>query len=158
MATNILGYTRTKDTKRLISSDFAALSLDSGGELGLVQQATAQYGHQVIPRFEAGSSNLFWVTGQAQGTITLGRAVSQDGFFGQLRPQDAAGGTLVKMHLNMKKANLDNQVSTGAGSAIHFSGGIISALSSNVSAASLDVSESVTINVAEMATDTAGIG
>ena len=54
---NILGYTRTKDTKRLISSDFAAISLDSGsGELGLVQQASAQYGHQVIPRFEAGSS------------------------------------------------------------------------------------------------------
>ena len=148
---NILGYTRTKDTKRLISSDFAAISLDSGsGELGLVQQASAQYGHQVIPRFEAGSSNLFWVTGQAQGTLTLGRAVSQDGFFGSLKPQDAAGGTLVKVHINMKDANLQNQVRTGAGSSIHFAGGIIAALSSNISAASLDVSESVTINCAEM--------
>jgi hypothetical protein len=147
---NILGYNRTKDTKRLISSDFAAISLDSSAELGLVQQASAQYSHQVIPRFEAGSSNLFWVTGQSQGTVTLGRAVSQDGFFGSLRPQDAAGGTLVKLNINMKNANLQNQVKTGAGKSIHFTGGIIAAMSSQISAASLDVSESVTINCAEM--------
>ena len=147
---NILGYNRTKDTKRLISSDFAAISLDAEAGLGLVQQASAQYGHQVIPRFEAGSSNLFWVTGQSQGTVTLGRAVSQDGFFGSLKPQEAAGGTLVKLNINMKDANLLNQVKTGAGSSIHFTGGIIAAMSSNISAASLDVSESVTINCAEM--------
>ena len=154
MAKNILGYTRTKDTKRLISSDFAAISLDSGGgdsgQLGLVQNATAQYGHQVIPRFEAGTSELYWVTGQAQGTITLARAVSQDGFFGSLKPQEAAGGTMVQLNINMKDADLSNQIRTGAGSSIHFYGGIISAMSSSISTASLDVQESVTINCSEM--------
>ena len=85
--------------------------------------------------------------------MTLGRAVSQDGFFGSLQPQNAAGGTMVQIHLNMKNANLQNQVRTGAGSAIHFAGGVIQQLSSTISAASLDVSESVTINVAEMFLD-----
>ena len=82
--------------------------------------------------------------------MTLGRAVSQDGFFGSLKPQDAAGGTLVKLNINMKNANLQNQVKTGKGSSIHFTGGIIAALSSQISASSLDVSESVTINCSEM--------
>jgi hypothetical protein len=157
MANNVLGYKRTKDSNRLISSDFAIVSLSGAGgssgkqPLGLVQNANVAYGHQVLSRFEAGSSNLYWVTGQAQGVINIARAVSEGGFFNSLQPENAASGTMMTIDLSIKEPNFTGEsVSIKGKKALHFKGGVIANLGATVATGSLDVSETVTINVAEL--------
>jgi len=157
MATNILGYGRDQVTERLISSDYAALSLTGGGSgtIKLVQNAQLNYGHQVIPRFEAGSSELYWVTGQAQGRINIGRAVSSGGVFANIKPQDAATGELVSFSLEIK----DNAGGNGSISGvkgvtgetnISFEGGVVVNLTANITTGNLDVAEGVEIAFADM--------
>ena len=157
MSNNILGYRRDDDTKRLISSDYAALRFGGAGggqeKVKLVQSAQLTYGHQVTPRFEAGSSQLYWVTGQAQGRITLGRAVSSGGFFAGVDPQQAAGGSLVGFNLSLDDftaGNAGGQVSATGKSSLQFKGGVIANLTATVTTGSLDVSEGVEIAFSEM--------
>jgi len=149
---NILGYKRDENTKRLISSDYAALKFGAA-DVKLVQNAQLTYGHQVTPRFEAGSSQLYWVTGQAQGRITLGRAVSSGGFFSGLDPQKAAGGSLVSFNLSIggfEASNKGGQVSVGSNTTLNFEGGVIANLTATVTTGSLDVSEGVEIAFSEL--------
>ena len=139
MSNNILGYRRDDDTKRLISSDYAALRFGGadGGKVKLVQSAQLTYGHQVTPRFEAGSS----------------RAVSSGGFFAGVDPQQAAGGSLVGFNLaldNFETGNSGGQVSATGKSSLQFKGGVIANLTATVTTGSLDVSEGVEIAFSEM--------
>lgn len=150
---NVFNYTRAaSDTEgRIISSDYAALSFGGGGgndKLKLVQSAQLNYGHQVIPRFEAGSSELYWVTGQAQGRITVQRAVSQSGMFGEVEADKAANGTLIKFSMAVEK--LGNSVSVSGSTNINFTGGVVVNLTASVQTGSLDVSEGVEIAFAGM--------
>lgn len=158
MATNVLGYDRSDTTARLISSDYAAISFGTS-EVGLVQSAQLNYGHQVIPRFEAGSSNLYWVTGQAQGRITVQRAVSSKGLFGSIDVGEAAKGTLAKFSLKIEDAGFTaggNIANVSGDTNINFSGGVIVNITASVQTGNLDVSEGVEIAFAEM--DMGGAG
>ena len=157
MATNILGYHRDNKTERLISSDYAALSFTEGGKKGkikLVQNAQLNYGHQVIPRFEAGSSELYWVTGQAQGRINIGRAVSSAGIFSNIEPQDAATGTLVGFSLEVKDTAGGGSIAGVEGitgeKSVSFKGGVIVNLTANITTGNLDVAEGIEIAFADM--------
>lgn len=143
---NIFDYKRAGSTERIISSDYAALSF--AGELKLVQSAQLNYGHQVIPRFEAGSSELYWVTGQAQGRITIQRAVSQGGMFGGVDAEKAANGALIEFGMEVKK--LDGGVSVTGATNINFTGGVVVNLTASVQTGSLDVSEGVEVAFANM--------
>ena len=129
-----------------ISSDYAALSIDD--KLALVQSAQLNYGHQVIPRFEAGSAELYWVTGQAQGRITVQRAVSQGGMFGEVKADQAASGDLIKFSMEVKDIN--GGVSVSGNKNISFTGGVVVNLTASVQTGSLDVSEGVEIAFANM--------
>jgi len=93
MDTDFFGYTRSKAGQYLYSSDYAAVYFGSqiantngaqvssgpGVKAGLVQSCSVAYQQTVQPRFEAGSSELYWVAGQALGTIQVGRLIGQDG-------------------------------------------------------------------------------
>ncbi len=156
--TNVLGYQRSDTTARLISSDYAAISFGSK-EVGLVQSAQLNYGHQVIPRFEAGSSNLYWVTGQAQGRITVQRAVSSKGLFGSIEVGQAAKGTLAKFSLKIDDENFTAGgplTNVSGDTNINFAGGVIVNITASVQTGNLDVSEGVEIAFAEM--DMGGAG
>jgi hypothetical protein len=157
MADNILGYHRekTQDNMRLISSDYATLKMSDGaasptGEINLVQNARVSFQHNVTPRFEAGSAELYWLTGQSQGTVTIGRAVSRGGFFSGLTPSNAAVGDLVQFSLDTSKGNFGTTVSATPKKSIQFKNGVIAALGANIATQGLDVSEEVTINFADM--------
>lgn len=143
---NIFQYKREQDTERIISSDYAALSIDK--KLALVQSAQLNYGHQVIPRFEAGSSELYWVTGQAQGRITVQRAVSQGGMFGEVKADQAASGDLI--NFSMEVTDINGGVSVTGNKNINFTGGVVVNLTASVQTGSLDVSEGVEIAFANM--------
>ena len=144
---NIFEYERKADTKRLISSDYAALSIDK--ELALVQSAQLNYGHQVIPRFEAGTSELYWVTGQAQGRITVQRAVSQGGMFGEVKAEQAATGELIEFSMAVRDLQ-GGMVEVNGTKNINFTGGVVVNLTASIQTGSLDVSEGVEIAFANM--------
>jgi hypothetical protein len=158
MATNILGYERKKKASqmRLISSDYATLKMGktatkASAQVHLVQNARVTYQHQVTPRFEAGSAELYWLTGQSQGTVTIGRAVSKAGFFSTLEPKNAASGTLISFSLDTTtRPGFGVTVKADPKGSIQFKNGVIAALGANVATQGLDVSEEVTINFADM--------
>lgn len=145
---NIFSYERKQDTERLISSDYAAISFGGGDTLALVQSAQLNYGHQVIPRFEAGTSELYWVTGQAQGRVTIQRAVSQGGMFGNVDADKAAKGELIKFSMEVK--DLDGGVTVTGTKNISFTGGVVVNLTASIQTGSLDVSEGVEVAFANM--------
>ena len=153
MADNVLGYKRTRKASRIISSDNAGLTID--GELQLVQSAQVNYGHQVIPRFEAGSSELYWAVGQAQGRCTVQRAVSSKGFWGDaVKAGDAFNGTLFDFQLAIKNAG-DIKDSAGtalavtANETLSFGGAVVVNLTASITTGSLEVSDGVEIAFAE---------
>ena len=158
MATNILGYERNKKAKemRLISSDYATLKMGKTADspskqVHLVQNARVTFQHQVTPRFEAGSAELYWLTGQSQGTVTVGRAVSKSGFFSTLAPKQAASGTLISFSLDTTtRQGPGVKVEANPKGSIQFKNGVIAALGANIATQGLDVSEEVTINFADM--------
>jgi len=91
--TDFFGYQRSKTGQYLYSSDYAAVyfgsqiasttgaqvSAGTGVKAGLVQGCSVAYQQTVQPRFEGGSSELFWVAGQALGTIQVSRLIGQNG-------------------------------------------------------------------------------
>lgn len=91
--TDFFGYTRSKAGQYLYSSDYAAVYFGSqipsttganvssghGVKAGLVQNCSVAYQQTVQPRFEGGSSELYWVAGQSLGTIQVGRLIGQAG-------------------------------------------------------------------------------
>ena len=157
-ATNVLGYKREKaqDAMRLISSDHATLKMANGSgesQIHLVQNARVQFQHQVTPRFEAGSAELYWLVGQSQGTVTIGRAVSKSGFFSNLSPSDAASGDLVTFTLDTTtRKGPGVKVEASPQDTLTFKNGVIAGLGANIATQGLDVSEEVTINFADLVT------
>lgn len=77
---DLFGFTREmKPTGTLITSEVAALTF-GGSQLTLVQQVQCTYQQRVEPKYEAGTSNVYWVSGQAGGQLTVSRLVSKAGF------------------------------------------------------------------------------
>lgn len=148
MADNVLGYKRDRKATRIISSDNAGLTID--GELQLVQSAQVNYGHQVIPRFEAGSSELYWAVGQAQGRCTVQRAVSSKGFWGDaVKASEAFSGTLFDFSLAIKDGPESEGISVTANSTLSFGGAVVVNLTASITTGSLEVSDGVEIAFAE---------
>lgn len=149
MADNVLGYDRERKATRIISSDNAGLTID--GELQLVQSAQVNYGHQVIPRFEAGSSELYWAVGQAQGRCTVQRAVSSKGFWGDaIKAGEAFAGTLFDFQLAIKKGGPESEgISVTANDTLSFGGAVVVNLTASITTGSLEVSDGVEIAFAE---------
>lgn len=98
------GYSRSGSNRFLYSTDYASVVFDNTGvvaqsgdaltrtgHIGLVQSVTAVYQHRVEPRFEAGSSELVWLTGQARGMMEMGRLVSDQGLLAGVSHGQAPG-------------------------------------------------------------------
>jgi hypothetical protein len=80
MSKDFLSYDRTVKAKEVLSSDFATISFGSE-KAKLVQSVRGSYGHKVQPLYEAGSSALYWLNGQPNGQLGMGRVVGSKGWF-----------------------------------------------------------------------------
>ena len=80
MSADIFGYNRNVNTKAILSSENCVLDFGEG-KVALVQEARLEYGHKIDPVFEAGSSDIYFVNGGAQGTLTFSALVGRQGFF-----------------------------------------------------------------------------
>jgi len=159
------GYERDYAGTYLYSSDVAAIYFDNNGlgnpyRAGLVQNVSASYQHSVLPRFEAGSSELYWVTGQAQGSVGMGRLVSYGGLLQGIQPgqgsSDLKNGILGGVNIKIGKlAGQLRQVSLPQ-SQLVMSGCVLASYSTSFTTGALEVSEMTAIQVALMKKVSAG--
>lgn len=148
---DIFGYTRDRAGQMLMSSDYAALHLNSSGadgtKLGLLQQVGANYAHRVEARFEAGSSELYWTAGQSMGQVNAGRLVGDVGILQGIEfdrnPNNNRKGSMAGIDFKLGVPALSR-------STVRMSGCIAEALAITFGAGELDVRESLSIKVARL--------
>ena len=142
---DIFGYNRQTQANQIISSDNAVIDLGAG-RIGLVQNYSASYNHQVEPRYEMGSSTLFWVTGKPSGQLQVSKLVGRDGLLTTFRTgEDACGG------IRQLTTSLDGgscQVRAGGG--LNFNGAKLQGVGVQGSAGAFEIAESATFLVAEL--------
>lgn len=143
---DLFGYNKTKAGTFLFSSDYAMLQMN-GGKLGLLQNATANYAHRVEPRWEAGSSELYWVSGQSSGNVAAGRLVGENGIL--------EGVDFERTTSSIRKgamAGIEFKLGSPGGSkpAVRMDGCVAQSVSIQFGAGELDVRESLSILVAKM--------
>jgi hypothetical protein len=159
------GYERDYAGTYLYSSDVAAIYFDNNGvgtpqRAGLVQNVTSSYQHSVLPRFEAGSSELYWVAGQAQGSVGVGRLVSYGGLLTGIQPgngsSDLRNGILGGV--NIKIGQLQGQLRAVSlpQSQLIMAGCVLSNYTCSFTTGALEVSEMLAIQVAFMKKVTGG--
>jgi hypothetical protein len=159
------GYERDYAGTYLYSSDVAAIYFDNNGagtpqRAGLVQNVSASYQHSVLPRFEAGSSELYWVTGQAQGSVGMGRLVSYGGLLSGIQvgqgSSDLRNGILGGVNIKIGKlAGQLRQVALPQ-SQLVMTGCVLESYSTSFTTGALEVSEMTAIRVALMKKVAAG--
>lgn len=143
---DFFGYNRQVKEKELLSADFATLDIGNG-KMGLVQNVQAAYQHRVEPRFEAGSSTLYWVNGQPSGNMTVGRLVGRSGLFAGVSRGNAACGDLKKLTISLDG---DGQCAIRASGGLKFDGAMLQGVSISYGAGALDIQDSLSFVVATM--------
>jgi hypothetical protein len=147
MAKDFLSYERQTKSKEIFSSDFATVSF--GDEKArLVQSVQGNYGHRVEPRYEAGSSALYWVNGQPSGTVNINRLVGTKGWFAGLR--DANIACALFKPITVKLDGDGNCDLTAEEDTIKMEDVILQNVAFNFSAGGLDVTESLSFQVSKM--------
>ena len=144
MATDFFGHNRIiKSANQLASSEYARISV--GGRVDLAQNVTANYGQQIRPLFEIGAPSVLFVTGHAQGTVSVGRLVGNGGFFSNINATNC--GRITPVSINSGSGG--PCVGSGGGS-VNFDGGIIESVSLQISAGQIEMTEGIVIRVASM--------
>jgi hypothetical protein len=135
---DFFGYEReTYANGQIMSSEVAILSL-GGSPCSLVQSVQSSYTQRVEPKFEGGSANLFWVTGQPQGVIDIGAFVGSGGF-----------NLLSKANGNEGNISGVDASLLGAGG-LSFKGAVVESVRMSYQAGTLVVEEGMTIKAASM--------
>lgn len=144
---DIFGYDRSVNSKEILSADFATLSF--GDEKAkLVQQVQGSYQHKVEPRFETGSSALYWVNGQPMGQLQMGSVVGSKGWFQKITEKDAACALLEPITVRLNGDNrCDLEISNDT---LKLEDALLQSVNFSFSAGDLDISEQATIMVSKI--------
>jgi len=146
---DIFGYRRdVHPNGSLVSSEVAVLSL-GGQHITLVQSLAISYQQRAEPRYEGGTSNMYWLAGQPLGNATIGRLVGKDAAL--MLVSAASGGSC---EMKTLKLSFD-----GGGHACHahlqtrlkLSGIVVNQVGINYNAGSLEVAENASFQVAHVA-------
>lgn len=77
---DIFGYNRNARPQRVFTTENSTLTLSGGAGVGyMIQNWNIGYQQNVQEIFELGSSNLYWIKGQPQGSGTIARIVGNSG-------------------------------------------------------------------------------
>ncbi len=166
METDFFGYQRNNAGSYLYSSDFASVYFENsaGGSAatpaqraGLVQNCTVAYQQNVQPRFEAGSHELYWLAGQALGSIQMGRLIGDAGILngvsvgggGNDLRNGILGGIDFKIGRKGSQLNASTAITTTQ-SVLVLRGCVLSGYGASFSTGGLEVQEAMTIQTALM--------
>jgi len=145
--TDLFGYKRDVKAKELLSTDYAVLSI--GDERSkLVQSAQIQYNHRVEPRYEAGSSSLYWVNGQPIGQVNISRIIGSRGWLADLLENNAACALLKPITVALDgeghcELSTENRI-------LKMEDSILEGVTFSFSSGQLDIQESLSIKVSKM--------
>jgi hypothetical protein len=143
------GYNRTVEPNgTLVSSEHA--TFDLGGRMALVQQVSANYAQNIMPKFEAGSATLRWLTGQAQGVINMDKLVGKEGFFEAFAALVDSCGSLQTVKIGLSGDAGCAAAITPGGRTINYSGAVPAEVRTRFSAGQLEVQEGTTLRAAVM--------
>ena len=155
---DFFGYERQKVGTYIFSSDYASIYFSNapGGtavaaaKAGLVQSAAVSYQHNVQPRFEAGSHELYWLTGQSLGSVQVGRLIGDRGILDGVQygqdPNNIKKGLLGGVEFKIGRLGL--QGITTRQEVLMLSGCVLSAYGVSFNVGGLEVQESMTIQTA----------
>lgn len=162
--TDFYGYNRSGTNRFLYSTDYAAVVFDNTGvipqpgdtltgtgHMSLVQSVTAVYQHRVEARFEAGSSELYWLCGQARGMMEMGRIVSDQGLFSGVSigagPQNIGNGAIGGVHIQVARGSTSVRASDAKNHLV-LKGCVLSSASVTFATGGLEVAEMLRIECA----------
>lgn len=163
--TDFFGYTRSKAGQYIYSSDYAAVYFGSqiasttgaqvasgpGVKASLVQNCSVAYQQTVQPRFEGGSSELYWVAGQSLGSVQVSRLIGQAGLLDGINMNTSAlqNGLLGSIEFKVGRLAGVPIVSVAASQdVLVLKGCIFESYGTQFSVGGLDVGESMLIRAA----------
>ncbi len=139
---SIFGTTRTaKASGEMASSEFAKVTL--GGETSLGQSVNGAYTRQIQTIFELGNPNVYWIGGHENGTLSLGRLVGKNGFFGNLEVGSCGEITPVGVDVT------SGTCTTGSGG-LSISDAVVESVGFQLTAGELQIGETVSIRFASL--------
>lgn len=139
---DIFGYNRTaRATGQIPSSEFAVVTV--GKTQTLVQSTTVNYGQDIRTIFEIGNPNIYWVPGHASGTVSCSSLVGPGGFFAGWKGMKCGAITPISISTS------NGTCYTGSAS-MYFDGGIIANVTASLTAGTMEISQSVTVNIATL--------
>lgn len=144
---DVFGYEKTiAAAGSIISAQFAQLSI--GSRVALVQNVQGEYGREIRTMLESGSSNIYFIDGNSQGSITVSAAVGGQGFLSAISGALAKCGSVDSLAVDLKAGN--KCAASAAGGGITFAGGQIEKMSFTFATGLDAVTESFSIRVASM--------
>jgi hypothetical protein len=150
MAQDFFGYVRDVQANgSVLTSEFATINL-GGGIIRLVQSVNATYAQNVQAKFEAGSPTLYWVTGQAQGTIQMGRLLGREGWLSGFTAFENACGELRSLTIGLDGNSGCAAVAPANNSNLRFTDAVPQQITINFNVGGLEVTEGITIRAATM--------
>ena len=143
---DFFGHEKTvKANDQIITSEFASVS--ANGRMSLVQSVQMQYNRQIMTMFEAGSSVLYYLSGNSEGQITVNAAVGKSGFFNNFRNLKGTCGQIDRMSIDLRTGGA---CSVGATGGVSFSGALAEGFTVAYQAGPVAVTEGAQIRVASM--------
>lgn len=140
---NFFGVNRTvRPAAQIASSEYAAIKIGSGGG-ALGQRVQGTYTRQIQTIFEIGQTDVYWIAGRDQGSLSFDRLVGGVGFYSGWSPDECGMITPVAID------TAAGQCVAGAGG-LRFDGCMIENLTFGMNAGSLEINEGVTMRVASM--------
>ena len=142
---DILGYDREIKTANLASSEFAAITIGSASaKEALIQNVDFQYSQQIGEVVQVGDVNIYLMPGRPSGGCIVSKLVGDGGFFAGFK--DGACGVISGVSVDIQPGQCGY---VGAGT-ISFTNGVISALSTSISAAQLQIGNQISIRLASL--------
>ena len=123
----------------IMTGQNALLDIDGKVSLGTSIQVAYERQLNALPEFS--SSDLYYVTGPASGTVTVGAMVSKAGFFKNLGLNSGNCGTIEKIVLSLGGTNGCAQVTSS--SAIHVKNAVLARVGVTVEAGPRPINQNV---------------
>ncbi len=143
---DFFGHEKTvKANDQIITSEFAAFS--ANGRVSLVQSVQASYTRDIQPVFEAGSSTIYYLSGNSQGQISVNAAVGKKGFFTNFKNIKSTCGKIDRVSIDLLSGG---RCAVGASGGVTFTGAMAEGFQIAFTAGPVAVTEGATIRVASL--------
>lgn len=145
MATELFGATRAVNPiGQIAGSEFARIFM--GTAVALAQSFSANYGRPSKPVMSIGDPNIYFVPGQGQGNVAVGRLLGADGLFSLINSTIGTCGTIQ----NLQLAAGSGRCMVAPTQTLNFGGAIMESLAIGMQSNSPEIIESYNVKVSTL--------